>query len=220
MVIEALLVGNEPVQAVSVRWAATPDQPTPTGGPDPAEVHLWIKSSASDSATVVATDTSGAYTAALSVLPGATYQLSGYVLGAAISGTTTVPSSLQITSPVDGDTLPSRFAGVVEGNPSFALTARLAANVSGGAGFLLEWTLDGLAPASAGSGAEFASTLPPTVSLSFLGSIPIHAHLVVRYLDAHAAAYADPARAQLGLTGAFGVFGSELRDSVSGFVVP
>lgn len=102
--VNAVLVAGQPTQSLTVRWAGTPGEPNPGDGPAPSDVDLWITSTAGDSVTVAPLRSSSSYTIALMPHAGVTYRLGGTILGAAIAGSTTVPS-IAITAPSAGDTL-------------------------------------------------------------------------------------------------------------------
>jgi hypothetical protein len=85
-VINALLVAGTPGQALTVRWAGTPDDVNPGAGPAAGDVRLWITSSAGDSVAVMPTDTSARYAIALTPVSGVTYRLHGTFWGKLSTG--------------------------------------------------------------------------------------------------------------------------------------
>ena len=104
VVINAILVANQPVQVFTIQWAPTQAAQDPSGGPTPEDVKLWIVSPDNDSTPVVGGPVRGSFSAALTPEPGSAYRLRGTIVGLPVSASTTVPS-VSILAPREGDTV-------------------------------------------------------------------------------------------------------------------
>jgi hypothetical protein len=103
IVIRGVLIAGRSTQSVAVNWASTALVPTDLAAPGAAEVHLWVVDPTHDSVPLIATDSAGFYSIAMSPAEGGQYLLVGDVAGRAIHGSTTIPATFSFSASLPPD---------------------------------------------------------------------------------------------------------------------
>lgn len=227
VVIQALLIGNQPLQTLTILWVSTNDDPRPTDGPAPTDVRLWIVSPAGDSTPLVATGANGTFTAALTPLPGATYRLVGTILDSTVLAQTTLPSALHLAAPGNGDTVTAVADpfSVADGITEVMLRAEVVATGAFGyaefadfeRGALVVSTSGGMIPSSWRS---TNGVLPPLNTSFGVQDTTVTGMLYrISAFDANATTFYQPGSSTSTVRGALGLFGSALADSAQLVIV-
>lgn len=214
VVIEALLVGNTPLQTFTIRWASSNADPAPMDGPAPGDVHLWVVSPAGDSVPVVPIRPDGTYSVALTPVAGGTYRLVGTISDSVISGRTTLPALLRFDTPHDGDTATLVIDTLhLNGAPVIQYSEAFSVQVAGaGAKTYLVTRIESVEGA-VDSYTDFPTDFPPGGDVSFDATVSLYTYRVAA-LDSNVWRFTNSETTQSGLHGAVGFFGSQLLDSV------